>query len=80
MDAGEMVREGYLVLPAVNGGWILEQRLRRDRDNPFNVRPTAAFSNTDDLLSFLGKEHAALLPSRADEDGERIISPDTDIA
>lgn len=55
MDKGEMVRNGYRVIPATNGGWTVH---KESSGSGLSLN-TCAFTNTNDLLEFLVSEHAA---------------------
>lgn len=48
------ISKGYKVMPAENGGWIIEGKPESFGDNPALI---GAFSNYEDMLEALEKAH-----------------------
>lgn len=59
-SARDFVSRGYGVEPTLNGGFIV-----RNRNEPYLVGDSAAFSNSTDFLSWISQGHAEFDKERA---------------
>lgn len=66
MDRGEFIREGFSVLRAVNGGWVVSTR----PTSPEYLLGTAAFGTFADMIAWLEDEYEGLKIGQMNQKGE----------